>query len=451
MTPRQETRELMRLSAPLVAGFVGTNLMSFVDTALVGRLGPTAMAGVGIGSGIFFTLTILATGCALGADPLISQAIGAGERGRARRVYWQALRVAGIVALPVMVGILLTPLVMVPLGVDPEITAHTRAYLWGRVWNAVPLALFSAARSYLQATGATRAIVIQTVVANVTNFVAVALLVYGDEALGWVGLPGVGLPVLGVFGAGLGSSLTAAASLLILFSAVRAVDAPPDPDRRRRDPAIMRRIVSVGLPVGLQLFIEISVFAGASMMSGIIGPVAAAGNQVALALASLTFMVPLGVSAATAVRVGHAVGRRDQPGVRLAGLLGIGVGVGFMVVSALAFVFVPDALARILTNKPEVVAAAVPLVRIAAVFQLFDGLQVVGAGALRGLGETRASLWANLLGHFAIGLPLAVLLAFVAGMEGRGLWWGLTAGLTTVGLLNVVRFVQLARRPVARV
>src|SRR5688572_3271593 len=148
MTPREETRELLTLSAPLVAGFVGTNLMSFVDTALVGRLGPTALAGVGIGSGIFFTLTILALGCALGADPLISQAIGAGDRKRARRVYWQALRLAAIVAVPVMVAILLAPSLMGPLGVEREIVEHTRAYLWGRVWNAVPLAVFAAARSY---------------------------------------------------------------------------------------------------------------------------------------------------------------------------------------------------------------------------------------------------------------------------------------------------------------
>jgi multidrug resistance protein, MATE family len=162
-------------------------------------------------------------------------------------------------------------------------------------------------------------------------------------------------------------------------------------------------------------------------------------------------MVPLGVSTATAVRVGHAVGRGDQGGVRLAGLVGVGAGTAFMMIAAVAFLLVPDMLARVLTDKPEVVAAAVPLIQIAAVFQLFDGLQVVGAGALRGLGETKASLWANLIGHFTIGLPLAMLLAFVVGMGSRGLWWGLTAGLTTVGVINVSRFLSISRRAVRRV
>lgn len=450
MTSREETRELLRLAVPLVAAFVGTNLMSFVDIALVGRLGPSAIAGVGIGSGIFFTLTILALGSALGADPLISQAIGAGERGGARRVYWQALRVAGLVSLPVIVLILLAPSLMAPLGVEPEVVRHTRAYLWGRAWNAVPLALFAAARSYLQAVGAARVLVVQVIVANVTNFVAVALLVYGDQALAWIGWAPLGLPALGPFGAGLGSSITATASLLVLFAAVTRVDVPPDPARRALDAALMRRIFAMGIPIGLQLFVEISAFSGASMMSGTISTMAAAGNQVALTLASLTFMVPLGVGTATGVRVGHAVGRADAAGARRAGLLGVAAGVAFMMVAATAFITVPEALAHILTNSPEVVAAAVPLIHIAAVFQLFDGLQVVGAGALRGLGETRASLWSNLIGHFGIGVPLAMVLAFVAKLGAPGLWWGLTAGLTTVGVINFWVFLKLSGRPIAR-
>jgi multidrug resistance protein, MATE family len=447
MKARHETRALLGLAAPLIASFVGNQLMSFVDTAMVGRLGAVAIAGVGIGGGIYFTLSILALGCALGADPLIAQAIGAGDRLRARRIYWQALRVAGLVALPVIGGILVAPALLVPLGVEPEIVVATREYIWGRVWHALPLALFTAARSYLQAVGAARAIVIATVVANVVNFVADALLIYGDDALAWVGLPPVGLPALGVFGAGLASTLSAALSLLVLFAAVRAVEVPDDPDRRRSEPALLRRIASLGLPVGLQMLVEVSAFAGASMLSGTISATAAAGNQVALILASMTFMVPLGISAATAVRVGHAVGRGDAHGVRLAGAVGFAAATAFMAFAAVAFLLVPHLLARLLTDKPEVLAAAIPLVRIASVFQLFDGLQVVGAGAPRGLGDTRSPLWANLVGHFAIGLPLAILLAFSAGMGAPGLWWGLTAGLVTVGAALIVRFFVVARRP----
>jgi MATE family multidrug resistance protein len=447
MTPRQETRALLSLSAPLIAGYVGNQMMSFVDTAMVGRLGPAAIAGTGIGSGIYFMVTILAMGCALGADPLISQAIGAGEHVRARHIYWQALRVAARMCIPVMVIMMLVPFILAPIGVAPEIVTATRAHLYGRVWNAVPLALFAAARGYLQAAGMARAVVAATVVANLANFVFDGLLIYGDGALEFVGLPAIGLPALGVFGGGLASSL---ASLLVLFAAVRKVPVPDDPERRAPDRALMKRIFALGFPVGLQMVVEVSAFSGASMLSGTIGTVTAAGNQIALQLASMSFMVPLGFGAAVAVRVGQAVGRGDPHGVRLAGGVGFICGTLFMSISALAFILWPDRLASILTDKVDVIAAAVPLVRIAAVFQLFDGLQVVGAGALRGIGDTRSPLWANIVGYYLIGLPLATVLTFVAGMGGRGLWWGLTAGLVFIGTALISRFFLMMRRPIAR-
>jgi MATE family multidrug resistance protein len=440
----------MRLAAPIVVGFLGNQLMSFVDTMLVGRLGAAAIGGVGIGNTIFFSLSILALGCALGADPLISQAVGAGEAGRARRVLWQALRVAALVSLPVIALVLAAPAILAPIGVEPHVAAATRAYLWGRVWNTIPLALFAAARAYLQAVGATRAIVVATVVANLVNLVAASLLIYGDRALAAVGLPALGLPALGVFGAGIASSCSAAASMVVLFVAVDRVTVPPDPRRRAAEWATVGRIFVLGLPVGLMMFIEVAAFSAAAILSGRIGEIAAAGNQLALVLASTTFMVPLGIGAATSVRVGQAIGRGDHQGMARSGFCGFGAGIAFMVLPATAFLVVPEVLARVLTNEPAVIAAAVPLIRSAAVFQLFDGMQAVGAGALRGAGDTRIGMWANLLGHFVVGLPLAVLLAFPLALGSPGLWWGLTAGLTIVGLILFSRFILLTRRHVVR-
>lgn len=450
MTPRQETRALLRLAAPLCAGFFGNQLMSAVDTAMVGRLGPAAIAGTGIGSSLYFMISIVAMGCALGADPLISQAVGAGEHARARRVLWQALRVGGWMSAPVMIVILLFPLVLGPIGVTPEVIVATREYLWGRVWNAVPLVLFAASRAYLQATGRADAVVYSTIVANVLNFIFDALLIYGDGALAWVGLPAIGLPAMGVFGAGLASSLTAFASLLVLFHAVRSVPVPPDPHRRTADPALMRRIVRLGLPVGLQMFVEVSAFGGVNILSGTIGTVAAAGNQIALQLASLSFMVPLGIGSATAVRVGHAVGRGDPPGVLLAGKVGFVCGGVFMSAMAILFLLAPAPLGRILTSDEAVIAAAVPLVRVAAMFQLFDGMQVVGAGALRGAGDTHAALWVNIVGFYAIGLPLAALLVWTFDTGAVGLWWGLNVGLIVIGTTLIARFFRVASRPIGR-
>ncbi len=447
---RREARALLALAAPLIAGHLGNQLMGFVDTAMVGRLGAAAVGGVGVGNGIFFTLSIVAMGCALGMDPLVTQAIGAGEHGHARRIYWQGVRVAVAASVPIMVVIMLAPAILPVIGVEPEVTENARAYLWGRVWNAVPIALFGASRCYLQAVGVTRAIVISTIVANVVNFILNAFLIFGDRSLETVGLPGIGLPALGAFGAGLASSLSGLVSMWILFAAVSKVPAPADPERRRRRPEIERKVVALGLPIGLHMLVEVSAFAAASILSGRISVAAAAANQIALTLASTSFMMPLGVSAATAVRVGQAVGRRDAPGVRLAGLVGLGTGVAIMTISALAFLLVPEVLARILTNKPDVIAASLPLIQIAAVFQLFDGLQVVGAGALRGVGDTRSTLYANVFGHFVVGLPLAVFLAFQLELGGPGLWWGLSAGLALVGVILLARFLRTSRAPIAR-
>lgn len=448
---RQELGALTRLALPLIAGFLGNQLMGFVDTAMVGRLGAAAIGGVGIATGIYATLSLVVMGIVLGMDPLTSQAVGAGEHARARRILWQGLRVALWASVPMTGLILVAPALILPaVGVDREVARLAQEHLWGRAWNAIPFGAFAAMRCYLQAVGLTRPIVVCTVVANGINFLGDAVLIYGDEALGWVGLPGIGLPAWGVFGAGLASTLAAIASLSVLVVAVRSVPAPPDPARRRRDMALVRRILALGGPVGMQMLVEVSAFATASVLSGKIGQIAAAGNQIALSLASATFMVPLGISAATAVRVGQGVGMGDRRRARLSGACGFALSLCFMAVAALAFDLVPGPLARVLTDKDAVVTAAVPLVQIAGLFQLCDGIQVVGAGALRGVGDTRTPLIANVVGHFLVGLPVAVGLAFGRGMGGPGLWWGLSLGLTIVAVWLSARFWRVTARDIAR-
>ena len=449
---RSELRELIALALPIVGGFVGNQLMGVVDNVMVGRLGAAAIGGAGIGGGIYNAISIVAMGCVMGIDPLVSQAVAAGEHRTARRTYWQGVRVALLASVPLVVVILLAaPAILGPLRVEPAVAEETRRYLWGRAWNTVPVALFAAARSYVQAAGYARAVVAWTIVANVLNFVFDAVLIYGDATLERLGLPPIGLPALGVFGAGLASTLAATLSLAVLWYAISKMPAPDDPLRRRADPATMRQIVALGLPVGLQMLVEISAFALASALSGRIGQVAAAGNQIALILASMTFMVPLGIATATSVRVGQAVGRGDVRGTRRAGFAGFTASTAFMAVSALAFIVWPRSLARLITDQPDVLAAAVPLVRVAALFQLFDGIQVTAAGALRGAGDTRSTFLANLAGHFVIGLPIAIGLAFGVGLGATGLWWGLSAGLTAVALILGGRFLSLSARPIARI
>src|SRR5260370_29821616 len=189
-------------------------------------------------------------------DRMVARAVGAGEWSRARHTRWQGLWVVLAASIPIAALILVAPpIILGPLRVDTETARATEEYLWGRAPNAVAFALFAALRSYLQAVGSTRPIIVCMIVANIVNFFGDALLIYGDRALGWVGLPGIGIPALGVFGAGIASSLSAFGALLVLVAAVRAIPAAPDPQRRLRDFALMKRIFRLGMPVGLQMLI----------------------------------------------------------------------------------------------------------------------------------------------------------------------------------------------------
>ncbi len=432
-----ELRVLIRLAGPLILGYAGSQLMSMTDTAMVGRLGATALAGVGIGNGVFFTVTCLGLGCVAGMEAPVAQALGAGERLRARRLMWQGVRVAVGVSLPLVVIMSLLPSLLPSFGIDAATAAQARAYLWARMLNVVPYLVFNAQRSYLQAGGVTRPIIVATAVGVGANALANWLFIY---RLGF-----------GVAGSGMASTLASAAMVLVVAPAVALVDTPDDPSRRRFDRGLVRTILRLGVPNGLQVVAEVGVFATVGVLAGRIGAASAAAHLVAITLASFTFCVTLGIGAATSVRVGVHVGAGDSAGARHAGLVGLGASATFMLASALSFYAFAPQLAALLTDDASVLAVAVPLVHVAAIFQLSDGLQATAAGALRGAGDPHAPLYANLVGHWLIGLPVAVVLGFGMHWGAPGLWWGLSLGLTAVAVGLIARFVWLSSRPIRRV
>ena len=444
-------RSLFRLSIPLIAGHAGNQVMGLVDTAMVGRLGKAALGGTGIGNGLFFVVTIVAMGCVFGMDAPVAQALGANEPARARRAFWQGLRVVVIAGVPTLAVLAALPLVLAPVGVDVDVAREARHYVWARLPGLFPFLFFVCCRSYLQALDVTRPIVVSTVIANVINLIGNALFIFGDASLHKLGLPGIGLPALGVVGSALSTSIAQVAMLGVLVAALRAQEAPPDPARRRADPGQIRTIFRLGLPLGVQLLAEVGVFVTCNVLAGRMSKDASAGYQLAITLASFTFMFALGVGAATGVRVGQAVGRDDTPGARRSGFAGLKLILGVMAVPAVLFLVIPEWLAAVFTDDPTVVAAAVPLLRIAAVFQLSDGVQGVAAGALRGAGDPDIALWANVIGHWGVGLPIALVLAHGVGMGAPGLWWGLSAGLTVVAIWLSWRFARLSSRPIRRI
>lgn len=433
----RELRTVVELAWPLILGYAGSQLMSMTDAAMVGRLGAVPLAGVAIGNGIYFTVTCLGLGCVAGIEAPVAQAFGAGERQRARRILWQGVRVAVGASLPLLAIMAALPWLLPAAGIDAATAAQARAYLHARMLNVVPFLVFNAQRAFLQAAGVTRPIALASVAGIAANAAGNWLLIF---RLG-----------LGVVGSGIASTLAATAMALWLAPSVARVDTPPDGERRRFDRALTRIILRLGIPNGLQIVAEVGVFATVGILAGRIGATSAAAHLIAITLASFTFCVTLGIGAAASVRVGHHVGRGDHGAARRAGLVALAASAGFMTIAALTFFGAGRLLAAALTDDASVLAVAVPLVHVAAVFQISDGLQATAAGALRGAGDPHAPLWANLVGHWALGLPVAVALGFFAHRGVVGLWWGLSLGLTAVAVGLIARFVALSSRPIVRV
>lgn len=447
----QELRSLLLLAAPLSAGFLGDQLLGAVDTAVVGRLGALEVGAVGLGNSVLFSISIFGIGLMLGLDPLLSQAIGAKEEASARQLFWQGVWISLLVSAPLALTVLLAGHLLESFGINPASAHQARLYIYARLPSIIPIMMFCGARSYLQAKDITRPIVTATVWANLVNLPLSWLLVFGDGALAQLDLPEVGLPALGVVGAGIVSTICALVKLLIVVIAVHGTSFGQKPLSRRFSLSMARQSTQVGSPIGAQLVAEVGVFGAVAVLVGGIDVNSLAGHQIAITWASMAFMLPLGIGAATSVRVGQAIGRQDAAGTRRAGILGIMSGGAIMMLSGITFTLCPGLLASVLSDQPEVVAAAIPLLRVAAVFQISDGVQAVAAGALRGAGDTRWPLWVNLVGHYLIGLPVAVSLAFGLGLGAIGLWWGLSAGLTATAILLTSRFLRISSQPIGRI
>lgn len=440
---RGELRATVALALPIALVQLGTMLMGVVDTIVVGHLSPAALAAVALGNLYFFNATIFGTGLLLALDPVIAQAVGARDEQAVARGLQRGIALA--VALAALLALPLIPSarVLLALGQPPEIVPDAALYLRHSIPGVLPFVVFGVLRQTLQALHRTRAIVVTIVVANVINAVLDWVLVFGH----W------GSPAFGVVGS---AWATALCRWLMLLSVLALGWRELWPRLRPWHAESLRvrpmlHVVRLGAPIGVQQLLEASAFGAIGLLMGRLGTRDIAAHQIALNLAALTFMVPLGVAAAAAVRVGHAIGAGDAPRTRQAAAAALACGVGFMACTALAFLLFPAAIARIYTEDAAVIALAAALIPIAGVFQVFDGVQAVSAGVLRGAGDTRAPLVLYLLGFWLVGIPVSAWLAFGAGHGARGLWWGLVAGLAVAGGALLARVIVVIRRGGVRV
>jgi MATE family multidrug resistance protein len=423
----QDLDELGRLALPVVAVQLGLMAMGVVDTIMVGRVSATDLAAVAMGHLYFFGAAVFGMGVLFALDPVVSQAVGAADRvGIARGVQRGGVLATLMAAVAMLLLFSAGPVLSVlrqPLEVVPVATG----YVHGLVLGVLPFYLFIVLRQSLQAMGQVRAILVAVLSSNVVNVLLNWILIFGN----------LGAPELGA----VGSAWATTGSRWFMMLALLGVGWPllaPSLLPLRRDALATRplvRLLRVGAPVGGQQFLEFGVFGAAGLLMGLLGAIPLASHQVALQLAALTFMVPLGVAQATSVLVGQAVGRGDPHGARRSTGAGLAVGVGFMAITAILFLAMPGLLSRAFSDDAPVIATAALLLPIAGVFQVFDGIQVVAAGALRGVGDTRVPMILNLVGFWFVGLPISAVLGLWLGGGPEGIWWGLAIGIGVVAVL----------------
>jgi MATE family multidrug resistance protein len=425
---RHELGPMFRLALPVVFAELGWMTMGLVDTLMVGRLSPEAIGAVGIGSSIFMGVVIFAMGLLLGLDTLVSQAFGGRRLDDCHRWLIHGTALAILLSIPFTCALWWISSHLGTWGIDPAVLTLTRPYLVVITWSVLPLLLYAAFRRYLQGMGIVRPVMIALLTANAANAIVNWMLIFGK----------LGAPALGVVGAAwatVGSRVVMAAFLLAVIVYREQGRSPGLFETSLRiEWSWLRRLLALGAPAAAQVTLEVGVFAAATALAGRLAPTALAAHQIAINIAAFTFMVPLGIASAGAVRVGHAVGRRDPDGASHAGWTALMLGVGFMTCAAIAFLLFPRALIRAFTADDAVLALGTSLLMVGAAFQLFDGLQGVATGVLRGIGDTRTPMLWNLAGHWFIGLPLGYALCFPLGLGVIGLWWGLSAGLIICGV-----------------
>jgi len=426
---RREWRPMLALAWPLVLAELGWMAMGIIDTIMVGRLPNSAVAigAVSLGSILFYTCTVFGGCLLLGLDTVVSQAYGAGRMADCFLSLWNALYLCAVLAPALMLANAAMAAGLPHFGVNPRVLPQASAYIRILNWGTLPLMLYFAFRRYLQGIGMVKPVMFALISANAVNLFGNWALIYGHLGFRAMGTDGSAWATCAarVYMAGV---LVASAIYCDRVRHPGLFRVPLSPDWPR-----LARLLKLGIPAATHVMLELGVFGLTTALIARLDAVSLAGHQIALNLASLTFMVPLGISSAAAVRVGHLIGQRDPAAAGHAGWSALACGVAFMSLAAVAFLTIPAQIARIYTPDPAVIRMSVKLLAIAAVFQLFDGCQVVAAGALRGTGNTRTPMLCNLLFYWFVGLPLGMWLCFRAGWGAAGLWTGLCAGLVLIG------------------
>ena len=440
-TIRAELGPTLRLALPLVLAEIGWMSMAIVDTMMVGRLpnSAVAMAAVSLGGILVNVLSFFAGGLLIGLDTLVSQAFGAGQREDCHRSLLHGIYLSLVLAPLLMAPVWFFEPMLRAMGIAPDVIVLTVPYAKALAWGTLPLLLYFAVRRCMQAMNLVRPIAFALVTANIINAGGNLLLIYGK----W------GIPAMGAVGSGWSTAWARIYLSVVLVGYLlwydrrhrtRLLHTPIQPELRR-----IRRLIALGFPSAMQITLEVGVFALVTALIGRLGAISLASHQIALNTVSFTYMVPLGMSSAAAVRVGQAIGRKDPQGAADAGGTAIFLGAAFMTCMSVVLLVVPRWIARAYTPDPAIIQSTIALLAAGAAFQLFDGIQTVATGALRGLGDTRTPMLCHFTAYWIIGLPLGAWLCFRLKWGAFGLWAGLSLALILIGIVLLLVWQRRVR------
>jgi len=437
---RGEVAALLHLAWPLIVAYLAQMAMGVIDTAMIGRVSVDALAALALGNSVMISVLVTGAGVALGLDPHAARAVGAGDPRQAGRLLRQSVYLSTAFALPLVLVLQHTGPLLRAMGQKPEVVDLMVPYLDLLSWSVLPSMWTFCYRGFVSAAGRPTIVLASTIVATALKIALNRWFIFG----------GLGLDPMGLSGAALASLIARCAIVAVIagYARVHPVFRPYRAPWGLPERASLVKLLRTGLPLGVQNGIEVAGFSLVTLLMGLVSSAALAAHQVALNVASVTFQVPFAIGAAAAVRVGHAVGRRDEPGLARAGWTAFSVGVVFGLGSALSlFVFRSDlALLYLPDADPVVLALTAHLLAIAAVFQLADGAQAIGFGVLRGLDDTRLPVLFNVLGYAILGLPFGWFTVFHLGWEPGMLWWGLSIALAAVSTLLALRFRAVTLR-----
>lgn len=439
-----EARQTLALAWPLVFSQIAQIAFFTTDVVMMGWLGPNSLAGISLATALLSPLLVGGFGVVMAAAPMVSQALGAGELKSVRRTVRQGLWVAVLLSVLIMPVLIFAEHIFPLLNQPAAVAGLAARYLDFAALSVLPALGFMVVRLFISAKGNTGAILVIVLVALLVNGGLAFTLIFGA----------FGLPALGIVGAGIATAI--ANWLMFALGSVYTVLHP----KYRRHHVFVRflkpdwprflEIVRIGSPIGLTQISEVGLFGLAVIMMGWIGAEAVAAHAIAIQCASLSFMVPLGLSQATTIRVGLAKGGRDTAGVGRSGWISLGLTLIFMSTTFSLFVFAPHQLAGLFLDptRPENVTAlglAASFLVVAGLFQFFDGTQVAMAAALRGLSDTRMPMVVAMIGYWLVGFSVAYVFGFVVGWGGVGIWTGLAVGLAFVAVVLLIRWARRDR------